>query len=201
MMVLQDQLAQCASDLETCEEGRLEATRDSDNLRGEIESLKRQLRAAVSETGTALAQVAALKESEEAAFHSLKNLRSRNGAGMHSSHQVAVGSRSSTVGSGSPSYFKTLLDRRNRSANHVFQRRIVKKLKSLTSRRSIKMMFTAASVKSSRGEDGTIGVMGVIGLLALRSSRKRILRAEGVHCKESSRSDTKKREKGLALSS
>ncbi len=157
MMVLQDQLAQCASDLETCEEGRLEATRDSDNLRGEIESLKRQLRAAVSETGTALAQVAALKESEEAAFHSLKNLRSRNGAGMHSSHQVAVGSRSSTVGSGSPSYFKTLLDRRNRSANHVFQRRIVKKLKSLTSRRSIKMMFTAASVKSSRGEDGTIG--------------------------------------------
>ena len=66
MMVLQDQLAQCASDLETCEEGRLAATRDSDNMRGEIQSLKKQLRAAILETDTALAQVAALKESEEA---------------------------------------------------------------------------------------------------------------------------------------
>jgi chromosome segregation ATPase len=157
MMVLQDQLAQCASDLEACEEGRLAATRDSENLRGEAKSLRKQLRAALLETGTALAQVAALKESEEAAFHSLKSLRSRNGAGVHSSIQVSsVSGSASTAGIGSSSsvHFKTLLQRRNRSAKHILQRRVVKKLKSLTSRRSLKMMFTAASVRSSKGNDG-----------------------------------------------
>ena len=146
IIVLQDQLSQCASDLEEFERQCVVANRESTNLRGEKESLKRQLH-------SALANVAALKESEAAAYQSLKTLRSKGRIGLQSRvlHENSI--RKSVTSDSIKQFrlrFQALLRKRYHRVQVRLKNNLVKKLKSLTFRRSLKSAYTSAGMKLNK---------------------------------------------------